>query len=87
MHSKINNIEFMIYDNTDKVIEELFESLLNRYQIGLETPNERYYFFFNCVQLLHYIRHKINLNRGWLYIDSPDWKKKQKTTINPINKK
>ena len=36
MHSKINNIEFMIYDNTDKVIEELFESLLNRYQIGLK---------------------------------------------------
>ena len=26
MHSKSNNIEFMIYDNVDEVFEELFES-------------------------------------------------------------
>ena len=33
MHSKSDNIEFMIYDNTDEVTEELLESLRNRYQI------------------------------------------------------
>ena len=33
MHSKNDNIEFMIYDNTDEVTEELLESLRNRYQI------------------------------------------------------
>ena len=27
----------MIHDNPDEVIEELFESVLNRYQIELET--------------------------------------------------
>ena len=27
MHSKIDNIEFMIYDNTDEVIEELFDDI------------------------------------------------------------
>ena len=32
MHSKSDNIEFMTYDSADKVTEELFESLLNRYQ-------------------------------------------------------
>ena len=37
MYSKSNNIEFAIYDNANEVIENLFESLLNRYQIGLET--------------------------------------------------
>ena len=26
MHSKSNNIEFMIYDNVDEAFEELFES-------------------------------------------------------------
>ena len=36
MHSKSDNIKLMIYDNVGKVIEEPFESLLNRYQIGLE---------------------------------------------------
>ena len=33
VHSKIPNIEFMNYDNRYKVIEELFELLLSRYQI------------------------------------------------------
>ena len=27
----------MIHDNADEVIENIFESLLNRYQTGLET--------------------------------------------------
>ena len=37
MHSKSNNIEFMLYDNANKVVNELFESLLSKYQIDLET--------------------------------------------------
>ena len=37
MNSKSYNIEFMIYDNIDEIIEELFESPLTRYQIGVET--------------------------------------------------
>ena len=31
--------------------------------------------------------HKINPNLGGSYINSPDWIKNKKTTINPINKK
>ena len=38
MHSKKKgNIEIMINDKADEITEKLFESLLNRYQIGLET--------------------------------------------------
>ena len=37
MHSKIDNIKFVLYDNANEVVNELFESLLSRYQIGLET--------------------------------------------------
>ena len=36
---------------------------------------------------MFYQCHKINPNRGGLYIDSPDWIKNKKATINPINKK
>ena len=36
MHSKSDNIEIMINDETNKVIEELFKSLINRYQNALE---------------------------------------------------
>ena len=37
MHSKSDNIEIMINDKADEAIEEIFESFLSRYQIGLET--------------------------------------------------
>ena len=37
MHSKRGNIEFMSYDNENEVVNELFEILFSRYQIGLET--------------------------------------------------
>ena len=45
MHSKSDNIEVMIYDNTNKVIEKNFELLLSRYQIGLETSMKDSDFF------------------------------------------
>ena len=44
-------------------------------------------FVFDYVQLLYYNCHKINFNCGGSYIDSPDWIKNKKVTINPINKK
>ena len=36
MHTKTDNIEIMIGDETDGIIEELFNSLLQKYQEGLE---------------------------------------------------
>ena len=42
-------------------------------------------FVYNSVDLLHYNFHKISLNRGGSYIDSPNWLKNKKATINPKN--
>ena len=86
MHSRSGNIEIMINDEADEVIEKLFKSLKKRYQNNLEKMEGRE-FFFKCVNLLHYKCHKINPNRGGSYIDSRDWIKNKKVTINPINKK
>ena len=36
---------------------------------------------------MYYKLHKISLNRGGSYIDSPKWLKDKKATINPKNKK
>ena len=36
IHSKRENIEIMVNEKADEVIEELFQSLLSRYQIGSE---------------------------------------------------
>ena len=39
-------------------------------------------FIFVCLNLLHYKCDKINIKRGGSYIDSPDWIKKKKATMN-----
>ena len=54
MDSKCDNIEIMINDKAHEVIEELYVSLLNRYQVGLETTIRSSDFIFDCV-------HKINV--------------------------
>ena len=36
MHTNSDNIEIMVSGQTDEIIEKLFESLLQRYQEGLE---------------------------------------------------
>ena len=43
-------------------------------------------FVINYVHLLYYKCHKINLNHGGSFKDSPDWIKNKNTTITP-NKK
>ena len=51
MHSKSDNIEFLIYDNANDVADELYESLLLRYQIVLETSMRGSNFIFHSFQL------------------------------------
>ena len=85
MHLKSDDIEVMAYDKSDEVIEELFESLFCRYQSELETLMKVSNFIFDSVYLLHYICHKINLKHDGSDIDSPDWIKNKKATINPSN--
>ena len=77
MHSKNNNTEIMIGNETPKIIRELFEPLLQRYQKELEQSMRRSEFFYN-INLLCYKLHKISLNRKGSYIDSPKWLKKIK---------
>ena len=67
MHSKSVNTEFMINDEADEVIKELFDLLKNRYQNNLESM-EGSESVFNYVQLLYYKCHKINSSRGGSYL-------------------
>ena len=86
MLSKSDNIEMMINDEADEVTKELFDSLKNRCQNNVESMKGSE-FVFDYAHLLHYKCHKINQNRGGSYIDSPDWIKNKRETINPVNKK
>ena len=78
MHSISNNLEIMINDEADEVIKEPFDSLKNRYLNNLKSMKGSD-FVFNYGHLLYSKCHKINPNRGGLYIDSPDWIKNKKS--------
>ena len=74
-------IQRVITLKVQEVIEELFESLLNKYQIGLETSMRGGDFIFDSAEILRCKCHKINLKcrRSYIYIISMREKtKKQK---------
>ena len=78
MHTKIDNEEIMVGNDTDDVIKELFKSFLQRYQEGLQEKMKGSDFEFDGVNLLYYHFNKASLNRGESYIDSPEWIKYKK---------
>ena len=82
MSLKSDNIEIMIGSETNEIIEDLFKSLLQRYQKGLEESMDGSYFTFDSVDALYYDLNKVSLNRGESYADSPEWLKNKKATIN-----
>ena len=49
IHSKSDNIEIMIVNETDKVIQERFNSLLQKYQKSLEESMKGIVFAFDNV--------------------------------------
>ena len=85
MHTRSDNEEFMNGSDTDEIIKELSESFLQKYEESLQEKMKRSDFEFDGVNFLYYDFNKISLNRGGSYIDSPQWLKNKKSTINPIN--
>ena len=71
MYTNSGNIDIIIGYEMDQIIEELFNSLLRRYQKGLEEKMKGSEFVYDSIDLLHYKLHKIILNRGGSYIDFP----------------
>ena len=71
MYSKSDNIEVIMGNETDEVIEDLFDLFLQRYQKKFEESMRGSEFVFDSVDSLCYKLHKKSLNRGGSYIDSP----------------
>ena len=65
IQAKSNNKVFRTYDNANDIVDELFESLLSKYQDNLKTSMKGRDFDFDSVQLLCF-------RCGRLFIDSPD---------------
>ena len=85
MHTKSDNFETSIGDDTSDVIKELFKSFLQRYQESLQEKMRGSEFEFDGVNLLYYDFNKISLNRGGSFIESAKWIKDKKSLINAKN--
>ena len=59
MHSKSDNIEIMMASETDEIIEELFKTLLQKYQKGLEESLTGSEVIFDSVDTLNYDLNKM----------------------------
>ena len=86
MHTKINNVEIMIGSEANEIVEDLFESSLQKYREGLEESMRGSELVYDSVDVLYYNLNKVSLSRGGSYINSPKWLKNKKATINPKNK-
>ena len=63
MHIKSDIIEIIMGSETNNIIEELCESLLQKYQEGLEKSMRGSEFIFDSVDLLYYNLQIISPNR------------------------
>ena len=72
IHTKRDNVTIMRGAETEDIINELFNTFRKRYQEGLETKMKGSSFTFERIDLLESHFHKISLNRGSSYIESPE---------------
>ena len=75
----------MFGDDNDDIIEQLFESLLQKYEENIQNKMKGSDFEFDGVNFLYYDFNKTSINRGRSYINSPKWLKDKKSIINPKN--
>ena len=85
MYTRSFNEKIMKGSDTDEVIKSLFESFLKIYDLNLQEKIKGSDFAFDGVNSLYYDFNKKSINRGGSYIDSPQWLKNKKLTINPKN--
>ena len=85
MYTRSFNEEIMEGSDTDEVIKSIFESFLKIYDLNLQEKMKGSDFAFDGVNSLYYDFNKTSINRGGSYIDSPQWLKNKKSTINPKN--
>ena len=61
MYSKSDNFEIMRGSNTNEIIRDLFNSILRRYQGGLQESMRGSEFVFDYVESLNYRLKKIRI--------------------------
>ena len=83
---KSKNIECHLSDNSEDILNQLTDSLLEYFHDKLMICRTDSSYAFESVEGLSIRFHKIDLRRGSSYVPIPDWLEAKKATINPKNK-
>ena len=88
IYSASKPVEPFMGADTDDAIDNLFDTLLQRFQQAIETSIEGgIEFTHESVALLYYYFHRIDMRRAESYIAFPDWLRNKGATINPKKQK
>ena len=85
MYTRSDNEEFMNGDDTNEIIKLPFESFLQRFEQNLQEKMRGSDFEFDGINFFYYNFNKTSIYKGGSYVDSPNWLKDKKSTINPKN--
>ena len=80
-----DNVICMPSSNTNEISGQLLTSLYKKFEDDLELSGESSSFVYESVEECNIHFHKIDLRRGASFIDTPEWLKHKKVTINPQN--
>ena len=72
--------------NSNEILGQLLTSLYEKYQGDLQLSQESSSFVYESVEECNIHFNKIDLRRGASFIDTPDWLKPKKATINTKTK-
>ena len=84
---KSKNIEILPGDDVNDIIKELTDSFYENYEDQLLKLRNGSGYVYDNVEVMGIHFHKIEVERGSSYIESPEWIKNKKATINPQNSK
>ena len=64
MYTRSDNVEIMFGDDNDDIIEQLFESILQKHEENLQNKMRRSEFEFDGFNFLYYDFNRTSINRG-----------------------
>ena len=80
-----DNTVLLYTDDTTESVENLIKSLGEHYEEQILVSREGSNFRYSNIDSLNIHIHEIQLKRGSSYIETPNWIKPKKATINPKN--
>ena len=84
-YTKSENIKCLPSSNTEDLLNELLASLYEKFKEDLRLCHTSSSFVYESIEELNIHFHKVDLQRGASYINTPNWIKTKKATINPKN--